>query len=425
MKIAEKGDVLISVRAPVGPTNICNEESCIGRGLAAIRIIEGISSFYILYVLRAFERIISGIGFGTTFTAITGDDLNNFLVSLPPLNEQKRIVATIESFLTGTEEIKIQLSQADEEILSLNKAALGRLLDAKDADEFQERRQFILDHFDLLYSDERNINDLKQAILQLAVQGKLIPQNPADESATELLKRIKAEKERLIQEKKISKEKPLPSISDDEVPYELPEGWVWVRLGEVVINRDDERVPLAKEERQKRRGEYDYYGASGVIDKIDDFLFDKPLLLIGEDGANLINRSTPIAFVANGKYWVNNHAHVIDSIDFIILKYLEVHINAIDLRPYVTGTAQPKMNQTKLNIIPIALPPLNEQKRIVTKVDELMRLCNELEEQISQSKEESERLMQAVLQEAFEGKYLEESEQEILDEKQVSKEVSI
>jgi len=100
--------------------------------------------------------------------------------------------------------------------------------------------------------------------------------------------------------------------------------------------------------------------------------------LIGEDGANLVNRSTPIAFIASGKYWVNNHAHVLDGLSLDCLKYFEVFINAIDLKPYVTGTAQPKMNQAKMNSIPVPLPPLTEQKRIVEKVDELMTLCDRL-----------------------------------------------
>jgi len=94
-------------------------------------------------------------------------------------------------------------------------------------------------------------------------------------------------------------------------------------------------------------------------------LFDKTLLLIGEDGANLLSRTTPIAFFATGKYWVNNHAHVIDGISENFLNYIKLFINAIDLSPYVTGTAQPKMNQAKMNDILVALPPPEEQQRIV------------------------------------------------------------
>jgi type I restriction enzyme S subunit len=130
-------------------------------------------------------------------------------------------------------------------------------------------------------------------------------------------------------------------------------------------------------------------------------LFDKPLLLIGEDGANLVNRSTPIAFIARGKYWVNNHAHVLDGLSEDFMRYLELFINAIDLKPYVTGTAQPKMNQAKMNSIPVALPPLPEQHRIVAKVDELMALCDQLETQLTTTAADSRRLLEAVLHETL------------------------
>ena len=134
-----------------------------------------------------------------------------------------------------------------------------------------------------------------------------------------------------------------------------------------------------------------------MIDQIDGYLFDKPLLLIGEDGANLINRSTPIAFIARGKYWVNNHAHVLDGISEEFLRFIELYINAIDLKPYVTGTAQPKMNQAKMNSIPVALPPLAEQQRIVAKVDELMTLCDDLAAAQSEREARRDRLVAATL----------------------------
>jgi hypothetical protein len=181
--------------------------------------------------------------------------------------------------------------------------------------------------------------------------------------------------------------------------YELPPSWTWVRFGEIMDNRDGERIPVSKEERETKAKTYDYYGASGIIDKIDHYLFDKPLLLIGEDGANLINRSTPIAFIARGKYWVNNHAHVLDGISEDFLQFIELHINAINLEKYVTGSAQPKMNQAKMNSIPIALPPLAEQRRIVAKVEQLMALINQLETQLTASRATAARLLEALVAE--------------------------
>jgi type I restriction enzyme S subunit len=241
------------------------------------------------------------------------------------------------------------------------------------------------------------IKKLRALILELAVRGKLVPQDANDEPASELLKRIQIEKKELITKGKIKKDTLSPAITEHEKPFTLPHGWTWSRFGNALINRDAERIPVSSDDRQNRKGDFDYYGASGVIDKIDKYLFDKPLLLIGEDGANLINRSSPIAFIARGKYWVNNHAHVLDGISEDFLRYLELYINAIDLKPYVTGTAQPKMNQAKMNSIILALPPAKEQKRIVAKVDELMALCDQLETQHSDAADAHEQLVSHLL----------------------------
>ena len=255
-----------------------------------------------------------------------------------------------------------------------------------------------------------DIKSLKDKILQLAIQGKLVPQNENDEPASVLLEKIKVKKEQLIKDKVIKKERTLSDISEDEKIFDLPKGWEWCRLGKATICRDGDRVPVSSKEREDRAKIYDYYGASGVIDKIDDYLFDKPLLLIGEDGANLISRSTPIAFIAYGKYWVNNHAHVIDSLEFITLKYLEIYINAIDLKSFVTGTAQPKLNQANLNQIPIMLPPLEEQERIVAKVDELFELIDELDSNKQELLENIFNIKNKVLQLAIQGKLVEQCE---------------
>ena len=152
----------------------------------------------------------------------------------------------------------------------------------------------------------------------------------------------------------------------------MPNSWDWCRFSTATINRDGERIPLSQKTRENLEKKYDYYGASGVIDKVDKYLFNERLLLIGEDGANLITRSKPIAFIANGLYWVNNHAHVLQAPTAVLLDYLCFFINAIPLDKYVTGSAQPKMTQDKMNTILIPLPPLAEQQRIVEQIETLL-----------------------------------------------------
>jgi type I restriction enzyme S subunit len=261
---------------------------------------------------------------------------------------------------------------------------------------------FLLAHFNRVSDAPDAIPRLRRFILDLAVRGRLVEQNPKDEPASELLRQIQAEKTRRVKEgeskeSKFAAEIGRPPLENDGTSFAIPPNWVWVHFGQIMISRDGERIPVSQEERSTRAKTYDYYGASGIIDKIDGYLFEKPLLLIGEDGANLINRSTPIAFIARGKYWVNNHAHVLDGISEGFLQFIELYINATDLVPYVTGTAQPKMNQAKMNSIPVALPPQAEQVRIVAKVDELMSLCDRLETAKTERETRRDRLAAASL----------------------------
>ena len=226
---------------------------------------------------------------------------------------------------------------------------------------------------------------LRQKILDLAIHGKLVPQDPNDEPASVLLERIKAEKERLIKEGKIKRNKKSAKTSDtphyENVPFEVPEGWCITDIGELLINRDGERKPVSLAIRSKQKNKvYDYYGAAGVIDKVDNYLFDECLLLIGEDGANLLSRNKNNAFLADGKYWVNNHAHVLDTIDKFILSYVAIVINSMKLDDYITGSAQPKLSQDNLNKIPIFLPPLNEQKRIMTELERWFALIDQIDQ---------------------------------------------
>lgn len=150
------------------------------------------------------------------------------------------------------------------------------------------------------------------------------------------------------------------------------ESWEEKKLSEITENQDSKRIPLSKSQRDNMNRIYDYYGASGIIDKVDDYIFEGKKLLIGEDGANLVTRSKDIAFIADGKYWVNNHAHILDVKDTVLLMYLCNYINNMDLIPYVTGSAQPKLTQAKMNNIKIFLPTLPEQHEIVRLIDDLL-----------------------------------------------------
>jgi type I restriction enzyme S subunit len=141
----------------------------------------------------------------------------------------------------------------------------------------------------------------------------------------------------------------------------------WVPMGDIAQNRDSLRKPVTKGARKK--GEFPYYGASGIVDFVDDYLFDGDYLLVSEDGANLLARSTPIAFSISGKNWVNNHAHVLEFETYELRRLTEIYLNSIDLSPYVAGGAQPKLSQANLNKILVPVPPVEEMKRKIAILD--------------------------------------------------------
>ncbi len=142
--------------------------------------------------------------------------------------------------------------------------------------------------------------------------------------------------------------------------------WKTCTLQDAVEFLDVQRIPLESADRANRQGKYPYYGASGIIDYVDDYIFDEPLLLLGEDGANILNRSTPLCFIATGKYWVNNHAHVMRPKNGNDIKFLCELLESFDYTRYNTGTAQPKLNQEKCRSIELCLPVYEEQHHIAT-----------------------------------------------------------
>ena len=181
------------------------------------------------------------------------------------------------------------------------------------------------------------------------------------------------------------------------------ESWEEKKLSEITENQDYKRIPLSKSQRDNMNRIYDYYGASGIIDKVDDYIFEGKKLLIGEDGANLVTRSKNIAFIADGKYWVNNHAHILDVKDTLLLMYLCNYINNMDLIPYVTGSAQPKLTQAKMNNIKIFLPTLPEQHEIVRLIDDLLARERSAQQAAEQALASIDLMKKSILARAFRG----------------------
>lgn len=177
--------------------------------------------------------------------------------------------------------------------------------------------------------------------------------------------------------------------------------WETKTLNQISENLDSKRIPITKS--QRKSGDIPYYGASGIVDYVANFIFDKDLLCVSEDGANLLARTYPIAFSISGKTWVNNHAHVLQFPNIITQKFVEVYINSIRINDYVSGMAQPKLNQAMLNKIPIPFPPLKDQQAIVRKLDALRAETQKLEAVYQKKLDDLEELKKSILQKAFSG----------------------
>ena len=264
-KIAIEGDVLMSVRAPVGALNIATEEICIGRGLAAIRVQAEIDKDYLFYALSQISDGLTGSS-GAIFNSINKKQIESIEFLLPPLAEQKRILAKLDAaFAEIDKTIKIK----DYKIL--------------------------------------NYNDLSSGIMREVLNNDFYK-------------------------------------------------WETKNLSQLSENLDTKRVPITKSKRVA--GKVPYYGASGIVDYVEDYLFEDNILLVSEDGGNLLMRTYPIAFSVRGKCWVNNHAHVLRFKNPKLQEWVELYLNATNLSPYISGMAQPKLNQKKLNEIPIPCPNL-------------------------------------------------------------------
>ncbi|MBD2566647.1 restriction endonuclease subunit S [Anabaena lutea] len=186
---------------------------------------------------------------------------------------------------------------------------------------------------------------------------------------------------------------------------QLPVGWNVKYLDELCENLDSKRIPITKSSRKS--GNIPYYGASGIVDYVADYIFNEDLLLVSEDGANLLARTYPIAFSITGKTWVNNHAHVLRFKENITQIFVEFYLNSISLESYVSGMAQPKLNQKSLNSIPIPIPPLPEQKRIVAILDEAFegidRAISNTEKNLSNARELFESYLNSIFSPKGEG----------------------
>ncbi|EHG1304808.1 restriction endonuclease subunit S [Vibrio parahaemolyticus] len=355
---------------------------------------------------------------GTGQPNVNATALKQLLFVMPPFEEQKRIVAKVDELMTLCDQLEQQTEASIEAHQVLVTTLLEMLTNSASAEELMQNWQMIAGHFDTLFTTEESIDQLKQTILQLAVMGKLVPQDPNDEPAAILLERIAKEKEQLIKEKKIKKQKALPPIADDEKPFELPQGWSIERLGNICEKMGSGSTP---------RGGQSAYVAEGIPflrsqnvwngelklndiayipkethDKMENTKVYPGDILLNITGASL-GRST-IFPVEIPEANVSQHVTIIRLIEPTMKEFVHLGIVSPLMQSLVwgrqVGMAIEGLSKKVLEQFEFPVPPLEEQKRIFMKVNELVDVCEQLKVKLRNSQTTQLHLTDAIFEQA-------------------------
>jgi type I restriction enzyme S subunit len=418
-KIAHKNTALIcSEGGSAGKKcGITKEDICFGNKLYALEQYGDIESVYILSIYKTpiffevFQSKMTGI--------IGGVSINSFgeiPIPLPPLEEQKEIVKVVETLFKEV----AQLEQLTVERIGLKEDFVTSALNQLTINNANQEWSFLQDHFKNFFNETNNIKKLIETVLQLAVQGKLTADwranNPDTEDASVLLKRIQKEKVQLIKDKKIKKEKALPKITKDEIPYELPAGWVWCRLGDVskqITDGEHQTPPRILEGRKllSAKNVRDGFINYDNCDYISEEHYQKSirrcnpeigdLLIVSVGGTigrvSMVTEDIPFALVRSVAM-VKNQGLEPDYLRWVMNSPLLKEIIESKKR----GGAQPCLYLGEIKDFTFPIAPLEEQKAIVQKVNALMGLCDALEQEVKQNQEQIAQLMQSCLREVFE-----------------------
>jgi len=393
------------------------EQMLTNQRVACIKIFTGFIERYVHSVLMtSLAQDVIEDAKNSTNDNISMTNIKSFIIPVPPLEEQKRIVAKVDELMALCDQLEQQTLNSIEAHQTLVETLLNELVNSNNTANIQQAWSLIAENFDVLFTTEKSIDTLKQTILQLAVMGKLVPQNPSDEPASKLLEKIAAEKAQLIKDKKIKKSKALPEITEEEKPFDLPSGWERVRLADALDVRDGTHdspkdalsgitYPLVTS-KNFSNGEIDFEGARRISEKNHQLIIqrskvDKFDILFSMIGGNIGNQvmvkcdtEFSIKNVALFKYFDKALTN-----PFFIKIYLEDLANY--LQSEALGGAQPFVSLGKLRSLVLALPPKEEQERIVNKANELMTLCDQLKTQLQTAQQTQTNLAQSIAQKAL------------------------
>ncbi|ECO5284287.1 restriction endonuclease subunit S [Salmonella enterica] len=412
-KIVQKGTVIYSTVRPY-LLNIAIIESAFSpepiasTAFAIIHPYTAMNANFIYYYLRSpvFINYVESCQTGVAYPAINDKQFFSGIIAVPPSSEQARITKKIKELMSLCDQLEQHSLTSLDAHQQLVETLLTTLTDSQNADELAENWARISEHFDTLFTTEASIDALKQTILQLAVMGKLVPQDPNDEPASELLKRIAQEKAQLVKDGKIKKQKPLPPISDEEKPFELPDGWEWCLFEDVVdiqsgitkgrnlANRKLISIPYLRVA-NVQRGYLDLSEVKEIDipeEEKDKYHIIKGDLLITEGGDwDTVGRTT----VWCHDWYIANQNHVFKGrvIGQDIDPYwLETYMNSPYSRDYFASASKQttnlaSINKTQLRGCPVAIPPSSEAEKIMLKLNDFNELCEKLKLQIQSAQQ--------------------------------------
>ncbi|WP_312904181.1 restriction endonuclease subunit S [Stutzerimonas nitrititolerans] len=413
---ARKGDLLICEGGEAGRAAVWElpEEICFQNHVHRARLYKDVNPYF---AYRFFEKInasgeINNYRKGVGISNMSSKALASIVFPLPPTSEQRRIIAKIDELMARCDELEKLRTAQQGGRLTVHAATIKQLLNITEPVQHQRAQAFLAEHFGELYTVKENVTELRKAILQLAVMGKLVPQDPNDQPASELLKEIEVEKQRLVKEGKIKKPKPVPSIAQADEPFPVPDNWRWVRIAELAESvdygtsqktcDDSSLVPVYRMGNIVD-GRLIDEGFKYISPKIDEL----PRLFLQPNDI-LFNRTNSYELVGKSARYTGHAEQATFASYLIRVRLLDALLSPVFMSlamnaPYfrltqiepeiVQQCGQANFNGTKLSLCVIPLPPLAEQHRIVTRINQLMVLCDSLEQQINATTEKQTELL--------------------------------
>lgn len=420
--IVNAGDILVSWSATLDAYIWQGEQGVLNQHIFRVSPSGVVNTQYLYWLLKWAIRVLanSDHAHGLVMAHINRGPFLAQPVGLPPLEEQQRIVAKIEELMAWCDALEVEQSDAANAHTGLVQALLGSLTATANTQDFSTSWQRVAEHFHTLFTTESSIYALKQTLLQLAVMGKLAPQDSTDQPASELLARVQYEKQAVVATGRIKSDKMVPSKEDDKKPFQLPPAWSWTRLGDICVlgpsNGFSPKPALVETPYRcltlsaTTRGLFK--GDCFKFVDIEEAVAKKYWL---KKGDLLIQRANSIDYVGvsaiyNGEDDQYIYPDLMMRINIsrnLSTPYVHAYLSSIEGRGYfrsnATGTQgnMPKINQGTVVNAPIPIPPINEQHRIIAKVDEITRLCDQLRTRLVQGNQLNEQLAVALVERAL------------------------